>query len=109
MTDQLPFVRKTGTVSRDNMNSITNDSGGVGATSGRFPVVEIYRLADGTNPRKLIEAPAAFPSWTVGGGVHPPPRPTFRATRNGKVVEVQIDGLVPGRQVNVLGTTDLKL
>ena len=40
-------LRKTGSVSRDNLNSITNDPGEVGATSGRFPVVEVYRVADG--------------------------------------------------------------
>ncbi len=64
--------------------------------------------ADGTNPRKLIPAPAAFPSWTVGGNRNPPPRPTVRAARNAKKVEIQVDGLVPGRQINILGTTDLK-
>ena len=40
-------MRKTGTVSRDNMHSITNNPGVEGAASGRFPVVEIYRVADG--------------------------------------------------------------
>ncbi len=63
---------------------------------------------DGSNPRNLVPAPAAFPSWTVGGGSNPPPRPSVRATQNGKTVEVQIDRLVPGRQVDILGTVDMK-
>jgi hypothetical protein len=40
-------LRKTGSVTRDNIHSITNDPGEIGATSGRFPVVEVYRVADG--------------------------------------------------------------
>lgn len=64
--------------------------------------------ADGTHPRNLVPPPAAFPSWTVGGGGNPPPRPDVRATRTGKTVEVRIDRLVPGRQVDILGTTDLR-
>jgi hypothetical protein len=64
--------------------------------------------ADGSNPRNLVPAPAAYPSWTVGGSSVPPPSPTLRTARNGKDVEVGIDRLVPGRRVEVQGTTDLK-
>ena len=37
---------KRGTVSRDTINSITNDPGELGAISERFPALEIYRVAD---------------------------------------------------------------
>ena len=40
-------LRKTGSTSRDNFASNTNGPGQLFATSGRFPVVEVFRVADG--------------------------------------------------------------
>lgn len=60
--------------------------------------------ADGTQPRLLAAAPAAFPTWAPG----PPSRPTASVVRRGNGLEMRIDPLVPGRAFQVEGTTDLR-
>ena len=81
---------------------------GWNSLSGDFTRSEIYIVnADGTNPRRLVQGPAALPSWAAADGATPPPQPVLRATRNGNSVEIQIDQLVPGRWIDIEGTPDL--
>jgi hypothetical protein len=77
---------------------------------------EVYAVnVDGSNPRRLAAAPAAYPSWTVrlpGGPVDPPlpgTPPGLRAVSQGNALELQIDNLVPGRTWRVEGTSALGL
>ena len=64
--------------------------------------------ADGTNPRPLVPAPAAYPTWSPLGIVVPPPSPPgIRITRNGEALEVQVSGLTPGRELDLERSTDL--
>ncbi|MBI3414164.1 MAG: PD40 domain-containing protein [Verrucomicrobia bacterium] len=60
--------------------------------------------ADGSDAHRLIAAPAAFPTWAPGSL----PRPVIRAIRNGNTLELEMDQLVPGRQIQIEGTTDLQ-
>ena len=65
--------------------------------------------ADGSSPKRLVQAPAAFPTWapiTAEIG-NPAPQPEIHAHRNGQNLELQIDRLQPGRTIRVEGTTDL--
>lgn len=52
--------------------------------------------ADGTHPRRLVAAPAAYPRWSPQGEVTPPVRPILRLRRDGATFQLQIDQLAPG-------------
>ncbi len=75
-------------------NSLLGD-----ATRSTINIVNV----DGSNPRLLVLAPAAYPTWAPG----PPPRPVLRIRRAGDKLELQIDQLVPGSTFVVEGSTNI--
>jgi WD40 repeat protein len=64
--------------------------------------------ADGTNPRRLVAAPAAFPTWLPAAGGEPPQPPTLSATRNGSRLDLQVNQLAPGRAARMETSSDLR-
>ncbi len=61
--------------------------------------------ADGSNPRQLVAAPAAYPSW--GAGVTVQVRPTVRLRPNGNQFLLDVSPLTVGTSFVVEGTTAL--
>lgn len=62
---------------------------------------------DGTNPRRLVAAPAAYPTWAPLGVLAPPKRPVLRFQRDGSRLQMQVDELAPGSAFLVEGSTDI--
>lgn len=61
--------------------------------------------ADGSNPRQLVAAPAAYPSWGAGSTLRLPP--TVRLRPNGNQFLLDISPLTVGTSFVVEGTTAL--
>jgi hypothetical protein len=62
---------------------------------------------DGTNPRRLVSAPAAYPTWSSMQAVTPAVRPAIRFRPDGDKFELRIEQLSPGGAFIVEGTTSL--
>ncbi len=63
--------------------------------------------ADGGNPRRLVSAPSAYPTWAPAALISPPNRPRLQLRREGSRLQMQIDQLVVGGAFDVQGSTDL--
>ncbi|HTH49739.1 MAG TPA: hypothetical protein VMB21_19655 [Candidatus Limnocylindria bacterium] len=64
--------------------------------------------ADGSNPRQLVAAPAAYPSWGAGVTVVVPPTPpTISIRPNGDQFDLVVGQLAVGTSFVVEGTTTL--
>ncbi len=70
---------------------------------------EIHAVnVDGSNPHRLLAAPAAFPSWAPAAGpVTPTVLPTVQVARSGSNVLLHLDGLPAGTRVFLEGSSDL--
>jgi hypothetical protein len=68
---------------------------------------EIYLVnADGSQPRRLVPAPASHPAWSPLGSLAPS-RPTLEVGRDGSDLLLRFANLTPGREVDLESSTDL--
>lgn len=63
---------------------------------------------DGSNPHRLVAAPACYPSWTPLTTFTPNPRPGITATRRADTLELQLTGFTPGRTISIELSVDLE-
>ncbi|MBL9135077.1 MAG: PD40 domain-containing protein [Verrucomicrobiales bacterium] len=83
-------------------------SQGAPLLSGDITRSEIHVVrADGSSPRRLVLAPAAYPTWSPLGEAPAPVPPTVGFRRDGTRFELRIDQLDPGSSFVVEGTTSL--
>jgi hypothetical protein len=80
---------------------------GLNALLGDVTRSAVYLVnADGTNPRLLAAAPAAYPTWSPQGAVTPPP-PRLRIARDGAArLQLHQTELTPGREVDLESSPD---
>lgn len=83
-------------------------SQGAPLLSGDLTRSEIHVVrADGSSPRRLVPAPAAYPTWSPLGEFAAPIPPTAAFRRDGSRFELRVDELNPGASFVVEGTTSL--
>jgi hypothetical protein len=61
---------------------------------------------DGSNPRRIVSAPASHPAWSPQGATSPTP-PTVRVTRDGSSLMLRLFDLTPGRELELEVSPDL--
>ena len=71
---------------------------------------EIYAVnANGSNPRRVVAAPASYPTWSpINFTAGQATIPRFQVRRDGGDLLLAVSNLVPGRRFAVEGSVDLK-